>query len=374
MVPCLVSVPVAFHVHVNVHEYTEKVGIEADGYVDANEYVNVYEWDEVNGLARRIQGLEKDMIEEKTKTAVVFPGQGSQEKGMGRDVAEAHPEIMDLWKRAEKAAGAPLREIYWDGEDQDMARTRYLQPAMTATTLGLWMACHDRVQADCLAGHSLGEFAALAAARILEIPKVLELTALRGRLMDEAGSEQPGKMAAVLKLSRDQVREIVDMVRGESDQELRIANDNSPGQFVLSGTANLVEQACGLVKEHKGRAVPLAVSGAFHSSLMQEPAREFAKVLARMDWRIPKIPVFFNVSAQTEADPAGIRGLMERQMTSSVLWTQTIEAQWSFGARTWLELGPKGVLSRLVGAILAGRDEDWESRIILGMADLATLG
>ncbi|HDQ40420.1 MAG TPA: ACP S-malonyltransferase [Desulfonatronum sp.] len=310
----------------------------------------------------------------KKRTAVVFPGQGSQEKGMGRDVAEDFPEVMELWKRAEKAAGAPLREIYWDGEGQDMACTRYLQPAMTATTLGLWVAGHGRLQADCLAGHSLGEFAALAAARVLEIPAVLELTALRGRLMDEAGADQNGKMAAVLKLSREQVQEIVDAVCGQSDHELRIANDNSPGQFVLSGEADLVERACVQVKKSRGRAVPLAVSGAFHSRLMGEPAREFSKALAKVDWHAPKIPVFLNVSAEAETDPARIRALVAQQMTSSVLWTQIVQAQWLSGVRTWLELGPKGVLSRLVGAILAGQDEAWDSKSVSSMADLDLLG
>lgn len=314
------------------------------------------------------------MSNTKANIAVIFPGQGSQEKGMGREVAEAYAEVMAVWKRAEKAADAPLREIYWDGGEREMARTRYLQPAMTATTLGLWMVGHDRLRPTALAGHSLGEFAALAAAGILGFSEVLELTALRGRLMDEAGTGQDGKMAAVLKLAQDQVQEIVDQVRGASDLELRIANHNSPGQFVLSGVATQVEHACVLVKERKGRAVPLPVSGAFHSSLMREPAQEFAKALAKLDWREPKVPVFFNVSAKTEADPAKIRSLVEQQMTSSVFWTQTVEAQWKQGVRAWVELGPKGVLSRLISAILVDQDETWESKSISGLEGLAALG
>ncbi len=289
---------------------------------------------------------------------------------MGRDVAERFPEVMELWKRAEKVAGAPLREIYWDGTEQDMARTKYLQPAMTATTLGLWIVGHERLRAEALAGHSLGEFAALAAAQILDIPAVLELTALRGRLMDEAGTAQGGKMAAVLKLSQEVVQEIVDAVRGESGRELRIANHNSPAQFVISGTADLVDQAATLVKEHKGRAVPLAVSGAFHSSLMAEPAKEFAGALKKLDWRTPRIPVYFNVTAAVESDPARIQTLVAEQMTSSVLWTQSVQAQWADGARTWVELGPKGVLSRLVGAILAKKDVTWEAKSIPGLEAL----
>lgn len=306
-------------------------------------------------------------------TAVIFPGQGSQEKGMGRAVAEAYSESMDLWKRAEKAAGAPLREIFWDGGDEEMARTRFLQPAMTATTLSLWVAGHDRLRPDCVAGHSLGEFAALAAAKVLEIPDVLELTALRGRLMDEAGAGQGGKMAAVLKLAREQVMEIVDLIRAQAGGELRMANENSPSQFVISGAADLVHRACDLVKEYKGRAVPLAVSGAFHSAMMREPAREFAAVLARMDFRPPKVPVYFNVTARTVADPDRIRVLLGDQMTSSVLWTQIVQAQWLDGVRTWLELGPKGVLSRLVEAILAGQEEAWESGSLSGLEGLESL-
>lgn len=289
---------------------------------------------------------------------------------MGREVAERFPEAMDLWKRAEKAAGAPLREIYWDGADQDMARTRYLQPAMTATTLGLWVVGHERLRPRALAGHSLGEFAALAAARVLDIPAVLDLTALRGRLMDEAGAEQGGRMAAVLKLSQEAVQDIVDTVRGASGRELRIANHNSPAQFVISGVADLVDQAATLVKERKGRAVLLAVSGAFHSSLMREPAREFAGALKKLDWRTPRIPVYFNVTAAAEPDPARIQTLVAEQMTSSVLWTQTLLAQWNAGARTWVELGPKGVLSRLAGSILARKDEPWEAKSIPGLAEL----
>ena len=292
---------------------------------------------------------------------------------MGRDIAERFPEAMDLWKKAEKASGAPLREIYWDGAEQDMACTRYLQPAMTATTLGLWIVGHERLRADALAGHSLGEFAALAAARILTIPDVLELTALRGRLMDEAGAAQGGKMVAVLKLTREAVQEIVDAVRDQGDQELRIANDNSPVQFVISGTADLVEQASALVKERKGRAVPLAVSGAFHSALMREPAREFAGVLEKLDWRAPRIPVYFNVTAATESDPDRIQKLVANQMTSSVLWTQTVLAQWEAGARIWIEPGPKGVLTRLVGSILAKQEELWEVKSIAGLEQLEAL-
>jgi [acyl-carrier-protein] S-malonyltransferase len=166
--------------------------------------------------------------------AVLFPGQGSQEKGMGRDLAESRSEAMDLWKLAENASGLPLREIYWDGSEADMADTRALQPALTAVNLSFWLLLGEKLAPAALAGHSLGEFAALAAAGVLPIQEVLTLTALRGRLMAEIKSPGDG-MAAVLKLPQDAVEDIVNVARDVTGAELRIANYNSPEQYVLSG-------------------------------------------------------------------------------------------------------------------------------------------
>ncbi len=288
--------------------------------------------------------------------AVLFPGQGSQEKGMGRDMAEGRPEAMDLWRLAENKSGLALRGIFWDGAEADMADTRALQPALTVVNLAFWQMLGAKLAPMALAGHSLGEFAALAAAGVLGVEDVLELTALRGRLMSEVKNPGDG-MAAVLKLPQDAVEDVVSVARDVTNAELRIANYNSPEQYVLSGKKAALDAAAGLVREQKGRLIPLPVSGAFHSPLIQEAADEFAKILAKKSWREPRIPVFHNATATCEADPAKIRAAVTAQMTSSVLWIQTMAAQHKAGARTWFELGPKGVLAKLAKANLKGCEE-----------------
>ena len=303
--------------------------------------------------------------------AVLFPGQGSQEKGMGRELAENDAELMAVWKKAEQACGQPLREIFWDGEDKDMADTRVLQPALTTVNMTYWMQAVDKLRPAFLCGHSLGEFSALFAARVLSTDDVLTLTALRGRLMSEAGGD--GAMAAVLKLDEAKVREIVEQAAAEADKELVLANLNTPVQFVISGRKDAVDAATALVKEARGRAVPLAVSGAFHSPLMTEAAAELANAMAKMDFGRPKTPVIFNVTADTTDDPEAIRAIMARQMTEGVRWIETINHAYDGGARHFVEFGPKGVLTRMVGPILKGRDDEVSTQSVASAADLAAL-
>jgi len=288
--------------------------------------------------------------------AVLFPGQGSQEKGMGRDLAEASNDAMDLWKLAEKASGLALREIYWDGDDASMANTRNLQPAMTVTTLNLWLMLKNKLCPMGMAGHSLGEYAALAAAGALPIPQALELVSLRGKLMAEAGGTD-GAMAAILKVSLETVEELVGKAAQATGGILLVANYNTPGQYVISGRKDAVDQAAGLCKEVKGRAIPLAVSGAFHSPMMAEAATELQKVLAKADWRAPSVPVFPNVTGQGESDPRQLESLLSRQMTSSVRWIDTMGSMYSAGARIFVEIGPKGVLTKMVKPNLEGKDD-----------------
>ncbi|MFU2209960.1 ACP S-malonyltransferase [Solidesulfovibrio sp. C21] len=287
------------------------------------------------------------------RLAVLFPGQGSQEKGMGRALAETSADAAELWLLAEKASGLPLREIYWEGDEAAMADTRALQPAMTAVTLGLWLALRDTLSGVVgFAGHSLGEYAALAASGMLEVPAALSLTSLRGRLMAEAAGGD-GKMAAVLKLSLEAIEDVVATAQNETGKLLVIANYNSPGQYVISGEAEAVAAAAELAKARKGRAIPLAVSGAFHSPLMAAPAKELEKALRKAGLRAhTTAPVFCNVTGAAETDPDKTLELLCRQMTSQVRWIDTMAALHAAGARTFVELGPKNVLTKLASANL----------------------
>ncbi len=281
-------------------------------------------------------------------TALLFPGQGSQEPGMGRDAAEKSREIMELWKKAERASGLELRSLYWEGAEADMADTRALQPALTVVNLGLWMLLSAKIKPACTAGHSLGEYSSLAAAGALPVDTVLELVSLRGRLMAEADPEGKGTMAAMLKLSLPDAESAVAEVRAQTGEMIGMANYNTPGQFVASGTRAAIAALQDTVKSKKGRALPLPVSGAFHSPLMEEAAAEMAKALEKSAWSNAKFSVYANVTGKACTDARELKGLLLRQMTSSVRWTDTIQAQWTDGARRFVECGPKGVLAKMV--------------------------
>ncbi len=282
---------------------------------------------------------------------------------MGRDLAESSPQAMDLWQLAEKASGLPLREIYWDGDQAAQADTRHLQPAMTVVNLNLWLALKNKLSPMAAAGHSLGEYAALAAAGALPIQQVLELVSLRGKLMAEAGGTG-GSMAAVLKVSLPDVEAMVARAAEVTGGVLLVANYNTPGQYVISGRKDAVDQAAGMCKELKGRAIMLAVSGAFHSPLMAEAAAEMAKPLKKADWKTPSMPVYMNVSGAPTTDPVAMLDLLTRQMTSSVRWIDIMGNLYKDGVRTFLEVGPKGVLSKMVKPNLEGLPDlkdDWQT-------------
>lgn len=293
-------------------------------------------------------------------TAILFPGQGSQVTGMGRDVAEESRDAMDLWKKAEKRSGMDLRSIYWESDDAElMANTRSLQPALTVTMLSLWQALAPRLEKldkrpVCMAGHSLGEYSALAASGAIHAEAALELVCLRGALMAEADPDSKGAMAAVLKLDQAAAEAVVAEVRAQMPGEtLLIANYNTPAQFVLSGTGECIATASELVKSRKGRAVVLPVSGAFHSPLMASAAKKLAESLKRINWATPRVPVYMNTLGAAASDRELLLREASVQMTSSVRWIETIGNMWIDGARAFVECGPKGVLSRMVSANLA---------------------
>ena len=310
-------------------------------------------------------------------TALLFPGQGSQEPGMGRDLADADAAIMDLWKRAEKISGLPLREIYWEGDEAAQADTRSLQPALTVVNLSVFLSLADKCMAlspvPCVAGHSLGEFSALAASQALAVDDVLELVALRGRLMAEADPAGAGGMAGVVKLPREAVEGMVRITRESLGKELLVANYNSPAQYVVSGEKAAVEALAPLAKERKGRLLMLAVSGAFHSPLMAEANKELAGVMQKRTWNTPKLPVFSNVTGGRIADADGLKAAMLQQMVSPVRWIELVQAMWDDGRRRFLELGPKGVLNKLVQSNLTADAASYEIRSIGGRDAVASL-
>ncbi len=285
-------------------------------------------------------------------TSLLFPGQGSQESGMGRDMAEKDRDVMELWKKAERISGLDLRAIYWEGEEAAMADTRALQPALTVVNLGLWSALARKIAPACTAGHSLGEYSSLAAARVLSVDAVLDLVSLRGRLMREADPQGRGTMAAMLRLSLDDAESAVAEVRAATGEMIGIANYNTPGQFVASGTRAAIAALQDAVKAKKGRALPLPVSGAFHSPMMEEAARELAKALEAASWSPAIFAVYPNSSGKGTTDARELKTQLLRQMTSSVRWIDTVSAQWADGARRFVECGPKGVLGKMVKPIL----------------------
>ena len=291
------------------------------------------------------------------KSAILFPGQGSQEKGMGRNLAEKQAQAMELWKKAEKICGHPLREIFWDGNQEDMSRTDYLQPTLTVVNLNLWFYFRNRFEVEAMAGHSLGEYCVLCASGIIEVEETLKLVSLRGRLMAESGNNSDGVMTAVLKLDQADVEDLTRKIARDTGQIVIIANYNTPRQFVVSGHLNAVKNLEDLVREAGGRSVRLPVSGAFHSPLMDEAAFELAGMMNKNHWRTPCCDVFFNSTAKPEKDPEKIKKLMQKQMTSPVYFTQLILGMKQKGINRFIEIGPKGVLSRMVPLIL-GCSED----------------
>lgn len=291
------------------------------------------------------------------RPALIFAGQGSQVAGMGRDLAEASSEAMDFWKQAERISGLPLREICWEGDEAAMSDTRALQPALTVVNCNLWRALSERFGQSlapfAAAGHSLGEFSALAAAGVLSPTSVLEITSLRGRLMAEADPQGRGAMAAIVKLDMDAVAAIVEEAAAESGALLVAANRNTPQQTVVSGAREAVALAVQKAKERKGRGVELKVSGAFHSPMMAEANRELAPLLEKTVWNTPRFPVYCNVDGKPVHDGESARQSLLRQMVTPVFWVDLLRNLYLAGVRWWLEISPKAVLGKMVGPSLA---------------------
>jgi [acyl-carrier-protein] S-malonyltransferase len=286
--------------------------------------------------------------------AYLFPGQGSQYVGMGRGLHDSFPTARAAFDQANRILGIDLSRLCLDGPAEELNDTFNTQPAILATSVAALGVLQEREEDGpaYVAGHSMGEFSALVAAGALSYEAGLKLVRERGRLMKQAGDQSPGGMAAIIALDREIVEEICAVSRERSGEYVGIANDNCPGQLVISGTAAALEQAIELAKERGAKlAKRLAVSIGAHSPLMAEAAAEFRRALDGAPFREPAIPVVLNATACPVTDPAGIREALGRQLTSPVRWTEAVRWMIEQGVTRFVEVGPKDVLSGLVKRI-----------------------
>ena len=282
--------------------------------------------------------------------AFIFPGQGSQQVGMGQDLAEHFPASREAFDLAGKVLGYDLWALCVNGPEGQLKQTEYAQPALLVTGIACWRAaCERGLSADFTAGHSLGEYTALVASGALDLADAVRLVKRRSELMSQAAQSRPGAMAALLGLSREQVESVC--AKADDAGLVQPANFNCPGQIVISGEVEAVAKARQLAAEVGGKAIPLAVSGAFHSPLMAEAALAFAQELAQVPFADVQIPVVANVSARPVRTTAEIREALARQMISPVLWEDSIRRLIADGVDTFLELGPGGKLSGMIGRI-----------------------
>ena len=282
-----------------------------------------------------------------TKTAFVFPGQGAQYVGMGKDLYDNYPLARELMLHANEELGFALTDIMFEGSDEDLRQTRVTQPAIFLHSV---VACRllNQMRPDMVAGHSLGEFSALVIAGVLDMGDALRLVSERAIAMQEACELCPGTMAAVLGMADDKVAEICNQI----PDCVVAANYNCPGQVVISGSISGVEQACKALKEAGAkRALRLPVGGAFHSPLMQPAAERLEKAIMNTNFYAPICPVYQNVSAHAEKDKHVIQRQLLEQLTSPVRWTQSVQQMIADGASRFYEFGPGDVLKGLIRKI-----------------------
>lgn len=281
--------------------------------------------------------------------AGIFPGQGSQTVGMGQELAAQYPIVADTFAEANDLLGFDLTRICYEGPADELKRTSIAQPALVTMSTAYWRVLIARgFTCQVAAGHSLGEYSALVAAGALTFAAALRLVRQRGLLMETAAANHPGAMAAVLGASDDDVRALcVETVAGGHGQVVP-ANYNSPGQIVVSGETDAIAALRVAAKARGIKALPLAVSGPFHSPLMAEAATAFAEVLQDVTISVPAMPVIPNVTAQPTTDPQAIRDALAQQITGSVQWVRTLYAMRDMGVAQFVEIGPGNVLSGLV--------------------------
>ncbi len=281
--------------------------------------------------------------------AFVFPGQGSQYCGMAKDIYESYPEARSLMDRADEILGYSITDIMFNGSEEVLRQTKYTQPAIFLHSISVAILLGNEGIA-MVAGHSLGEYTALCCAGAMSFDDALSLVAKRGELMQDAGTMNPGTMAAIIGMSDDSIEEL--LAEARSCGIVQAANYNSPGQVVLSGEKEAVRKAIELAPALGARmAKELVVSGAFHSPLMKPAERELAAFLDTITIHDARIPVCMNVVAKPVTNARAIRENLVLQLTSSVRWTQSVETMIQQGVDCFIEIGPQKVLQGLIKRI-----------------------
>jgi [acyl-carrier-protein] S-malonyltransferase len=280
------------------------------------------------------------------KYAFLFPGQGSQTVGMGKDLFDGFDAARRRFTEADAILERELTKIIFTGPSEELTLTKNTQPALFTVEAAITAILAEKgISPSCVAGHSLGEYGALHASGVLSFEDGLKLVAKRGELMAAAGAKRPGTMAAVIGMDKSRIIEVL----GEVTSGIVVtANENSPDQTVISGEIPAVEEACDKLKAAGAkRALPLPVSGAFHSPLMQEAADEFSRCLSPVVFSSPKCPVIANVTAKPENDGALLKNLLVRQLTSPVRWVDSMAVLATLDAEVCIEAGPGSVLRGL---------------------------
>lgn len=286
--------------------------------------------------------------------AFIFPGQGSQYPGMGRELSSRYEEARRVFEEADVTLGSPLSEMCFHGSPEDLALTVNTQPAVLAVSVAVLEVLRSRgARPGVVAGHSLGEYSALVAAGSLTFRDALGLVRARGDLMQRAVPPGAGAMAAVIGLPREAVEGCCEAARAAGAGGVEPANINAPDQIVISGDAGAVRRAGGLcVEAGARRVIPLKVSGPFHSRMMTPAASAFEPEIAGVEIADPVIPVVCNVTGRPASSAAEVRTLLARQICSPVLWEESVKAMWQMGARVFVEVGPGKALTGLVRRIL----------------------
>jgi [acyl-carrier-protein] S-malonyltransferase len=296
--------------------------------------------------------------------AFVFPGQGCQEVGMGRALAENYPAAREVFNQADEILGFSLSRLCFEGPEADLNDTINTQVAVVTTSIAALEALRAagfQGRPTFVAGHSLGEYSAYLAAGVLSFEDGLRLVRERGRLMKKAGELNPGGMAAILKVDDEVMAKICQDVTAEGSGILQVANYNSPGPIVVSGHSAAVDRGMELALEAKARrAVKLSVSIGAHSELMRVIAEEFRAVIDQTSLNLPEVPIVANISAEPLDSVQAIRSEMEGQLTASVRWTDSVQWMVNQGVTRFVEFGPKDVLAGLIKRIV----KDVEARTV----------